>query len=145
VRTAVETWNRIIALLTAPNQAARSALEMITNVVAMLVAEEYTRNTPIVVLPATGPRIRIYTVHGPAAVGTDDDAASLATWPLVDSGWRLSFPCGIDDIDEVRAALRRHTFVEVRDATERFAVDSEAAAPRLHGSVSINYDELERP
>jgi hypothetical protein len=108
-------------------------------------AEEYTRDAPIVVLPATGPRIRIYTVHGPAAVGTDDDAASLATWPLVDLGWRLSFPCGIDDIDEVRAALRRYTFVEVRDARERFAVNGEASAPRLPGSVLINYDELDRP
>jgi hypothetical protein len=145
VRTSVETWKAVVALLTAPDHQARTSLDAITNAAAMLITEEYTRDAPIVVVPATGPRLRVYTVHGIAAVDGDLDEAPLATWPLAEPGWRLSLPCGIDDIDDVRAALRQYSFIEVRDVTEGITVDAGAPEPRPAGSVSINYDEMERP
>ncbi|GAA4469120.1 hypothetical protein [Phytohabitans houttuyneae] len=142
VRTSVETWDAIVESLTAPDQAARTSLETITNVAAMLIAEEYTRDAPIVVMPASGDRVRIYTAHGTAAIESEDEPP-LATWPLADPGWRLSLPCGIDDIDDVRAALQPYPFVEVRDVTDGIAVTA-ASTPHAAGSISINYDELER-
>jgi hypothetical protein len=145
VRTAVETWKTIVALLAAPNHTARGSLEAITSIAAMLIAEEYTQDAPILVVPAAGPRIRIYTVHGAAAVDTDADAVPLPIWPLAESGWRLSLPCGIEDIDDVRASLKPYPSIDVRDSTEEVTGDAEATAPRPAGSVSINYNELERP
>lgn len=143
VRTSVETWNAIFELLTEPDHAARTSLEAITNVAAMLIAEEYTRDAPIIAMPANGDRVRIYTVHGTAAID-GDDASPLATWPLADPGWRLSLPCGVDDIDGVRAALQPYPFVEVRDVTDGIAVNAVASTPRAAGAISIDYDELER-
>jgi hypothetical protein len=145
VRTSVETWKVIVALLTAADQEARTSLEAITNTAAMLISEEYTRDAPVVVVPAAGPRVRVYTVHGTPAVEGDGDEAPLATWPLAEPGWRLSLPCGVDDIHEVRAALQPYPFIDVRNITEGITVDAVAPAPRTAGSVSINYGEMERP
>jgi hypothetical protein len=147
VRTSVETWRAIVALLSPAGHEACRSLEAITNTAAMLITEEYTRDAPIVVVPAAGPRVRIYTMHGTAAVDGDGDGdeAPLATWPLAEPGWRLSLPCGIDDIDDVRTALQSYPFIDVRDVTDGVTLDAEAVVPRTAGSVSINYDEMERP
>ncbi len=144
-RTSVETWNTIIDLLTAPDHAARESLQAITNTAGMLIAEEYTRDAPIVAVPATGPRVRIYTVHGTSAIEAGEDDPPLATWPLAEPGWRLSLPCGVDDIDDVRAALRPYPYIDVRDNTEGITADPVVPPPRATGSVSINYEEMERP
>lgn len=157
VRTSVETWTAIIDLLSASDEPARNSLKMIGNVAAMLIAEEYTREVPIVVVPIVGDRIRIYTVHGTAAVEAEDtDETPLASWPLSTAGWTLSLPCGVDDIDDVRAALLPYPFADVRDMTEGITVNSASGgavggaadaepAVRRSGAVVINYNELERP
>lgn len=155
VRTSVETWTAIVELLTAPGQPSRVSLEAISNVTAMLIAEEYTRDAPIIVMPLTGDRIRMYTVHGTAAVEADEnmDETPLATWPLSTTGWTLSVPCGVDDIDDVRAALRPYPFVDVRDVTDGIttdittgmATDGAGSATRDGGAIVIDYDELELP
>lgn len=149
VRTSVETWAAIVDLLTGPDQPARGSLNAIASTAAMLIAEEYTRDAPIVVMPAAGDRIRIYTLHSNAAVeGDNTDEAPLATWPLSSAGWTLSLPCGVDDIDDVRAALQPYPFVEVRDVTDGIATTSSAAPgvprARTDGAVVIDIDELER-
>lgn len=156
VRSSVETWAAIVDLLTSPDQPARNSLEKISNITAMLIAEEYTRDAPIIVMPATGDRIRIYTVHGSAAIDGHAGEAPLATWPLSTAGWTLSVPCGVDDIDDVRAALRPHPFVDIRDLTDGIttssttgraadlAVDAARPVGRNSDAVVINYNELER-
>jgi hypothetical protein len=145
VRTSVETWTAIIDLLTATDHEARKTLQAVTNIAAMLISEEYTRDTPIVVVPAIGDRIRIYTMHGTNAIEADRDPIILATWPLAAPGWTLSLPCGIDDIDDVAIALQDYPSIDARDTTAGISVEAALAAPRAHGVVSINYDEMERP
>lgn len=156
VRTSVETWTAIVDLLTPPDQPARVSLEAISNVTAMLIAEEYTRDAPIIVMPVIGDRIRIYTVHGSAAVeaeGANTNETPLATWPLSTAGWTLSVPCGVDDVDDIRAALRPYPFVDVRDMpdwvttniTTGMTTDAGGSATREGGVVVIDYGELERP
>ncbi len=143
VRTSVATWNRIIDLLTAEDAGPRTELVAVTSTVAMLIAEEYTSKAPIVVMPATGNRVRIYTLHGTAAV-EGDDPAPLAIWPLAEQGWRISVPCAAVDLDEVRAALQPHPRFEVRDASESITAASAPPASRPSGRISVNYAELER-
>jgi hypothetical protein len=153
VRTSVGTWTAIMDLLTEAGRPARASLEAIGNIAATLIAEEYTRDAPIVVMPATGPRIRIYTVHGTAAIEDGSHEAALAIWPLTESGWRISLPCGIDEIDAVRAMLRPYPYAEVRDATDGITAESTATAaaasgipaPRAAGGLMINDDEMGRP
>jgi hypothetical protein len=145
VRTSTETWNLIVGLLTAPDQQARASLEAITNTAAMLIAEEYTRDAPIIIIPAIGPRVRVYTSHGIAAVDDNEDVAPLASWPLAEPGWRVSLPCGIDDIDDVRSVLDQHQGIDVRDTTDGITVDASESNSSNIGTMSINYGEMERP
>lgn len=143
VRTSVATWNSIIDLLTPPGASARADLTAVTSTVAMLIAEEYTGETPIVVMPVAGDRVRIYTLHGAAAVEGEEPAA-LATWPLAEPGWRISLPCGVTDLDEVRSALRPYPHFEVRDVTEGIATASAMPQQGASDRVVIDYAELER-
>ncbi|TNH24731.1 hypothetical protein FHG89_24435 [Micromonospora orduensis] len=143
VRTSVATWTTIIGLLTPPDASARADLEAVTSTVAMLIAEEYTREAPIVVMPVAGDRVRIYTLHGAAAVEGEDPAA-LATWPLAEAGWRISLPCGAADLDDVRIALEPHPHFEVRNVTEGIATPNTAKQRGTSGHVLIDYAELER-
>lgn len=145
VRTSVATWTSVIDLLTAPDHEARGSLASITSIAATLIAEEYTREAPIVVKPASGDRVRLYTTHGTAAIEADEPP-SLATWPLIEPGWTMSLPCGIDDIDHVRTLLEPYPFADVRDLTEGItaAQVTPVSMPRV-SPLKINYDELERP
>ena len=143
VRTSVATWNAIIDLLTPASSGAHADLAEVTGTVAMLIAEEYTREAPIVVMPTAGDRVRVYTVHGTAAV-EGEDPAPLANWPLTGAGWRISLPCGAADLDDVRAALQPHPRFEVRDVTEGIAAASMPPVPRTSSRVLIDYAEMER-
>lgn len=147
VRTSADTWTTIVDLLAAPGHSARGELTAIGNTAAMLIAEEYTRDAPIVVKPATGERIRIYTVHGSTAIEAETDEGPLATWPLATAGWTVSLPCGVDDIDDVRAALTPYHFVEVRDVTDGITAASSAARAvgRPNDAIVIDVEEMERP
>jgi hypothetical protein len=145
VRTSTGTWRAIADLLAPSGSVSRDQLESVTNVAAILIAAEYTRDAPIVVIPAIGARVRIRTVHGPDAAEALAEESPLAARPCAQPGWVLSLPCGIDDIDEIRAALVHHPSIEVRDITEGIAVSEDTAEAGTAGQWLINYDELERP
>jgi hypothetical protein len=143
VRTSAGTWQAVADLLAPPGSAGRRQLEEVTNVAAILIAAEYTRQAPIVVIPASGPRVRIRTIHGPDAAEASVDELPLAIRPCAQPGWEMSLPCGVDDIDEIRAALRGHAGIEVRDVTDGITLGEDTAQPT--GQWSISYDEMERP
>lgn len=152
-RTATDTWRAITALLTADGDPARSMLEAVTNVAAMLIAEEYTALAPIVVLPATGDRIRIYTVHGEIAADAMHEEQPLASWPLQATGWTISLPCEELDLADTTAALCAHPGFTARDlstaadSTAESAVDSNGAAARAvggRGALVVDLEELRR-
>jgi hypothetical protein len=142
-RTSVRTWEAITGLLAPAGSPGRDRLDAITNIAAILITAEYTQQAPIVVMPASGPRVRIRTVHGMDAVDALADEIPLAANPCAEPGWNMSLPCGIDDIDEIRAALRGHPGIDVRDLTEGITAEETAAAGAA--AWSVNYDELETP
>jgi hypothetical protein len=145
VRTSTATWRAIADLLAPSNSASRDRLESVINVAAILIAAEYTRHAPIVVIPASGARVRIRTVHGQAAAEALAEESPLVARPCAQPGWVLSLPSGIDDIDEVRAALAGYPGIEVRDITEGIAISEDIAEAGTAGQWLINYDELEHP
>jgi hypothetical protein len=143
VRTSVKTWEAIAGLLAPAGSPGRLRLDAITNIAAILITAEYTSQAPIVVRPASGPRVRIRTVHGLDAVEALPGEIPLPASPCSEPGWSMSLPCGIDDIDEIRGALRGHPGIEARDLTDGVAVEEPAAAEAV--AWSVNYDELETP
>jgi hypothetical protein len=144
VRASVETWDAISHLLAPASSAGRSRLESVTNIAAVLIAAEYTQQAPILVMPRNGPRVRIRTVHGADAEEARAEEIPLVIRPCAEPGWTLSLPCGVDDVEEIRGALRAHAGIEVRDLTDGIAVGDRASSS-ITGGWSINYDELGNP
>lgn len=144
VRTSVGTWKAIVDLLAPVPGPGRDELLAVTNAAAILISEEYTAQAPIIVIPATGARVRIRTVHGEDAVDAQFEERSLALSPCVEPEWSVSLPCGIDDIDEIRAALDAHPRVTVRDLTEGFTVDLPEQKAKNAGAITIDFEEMNR-
>jgi hypothetical protein len=143
-RTSVGTWKAITDLLAPAGSAGRARMEAVTNIAAVLITAEYTRQAPIVVIPASGPRIRIRTAHGPDAADARAAEIPLVASPCAEPGWIMSLPCGVDDIEEIRAALSQYPGIEARDVTDGITT-GEPGADTAGGEWSIDYDELERP
>lgn len=146
-RTSVESWHRIIELVTAPDSDARGELESITATAAMLIAEEYAKATPISVAGG-GPLVRVYTLHGTDAVEHDLDHESALTFdPTATAAWTLTLPAEDVDVEIARAAVASCAHVEVRDIAElaRAARSAAAAAPAATPPFVLDLEELERP
>lgn len=143
VRTSVQTWEAIAGLLAPAGSTGRLRLDAVANIAAILITAEYTTQAPIVVMPASGPRVRIRTVHGLDAVDALPGEIPLPASPCAEPGWTMSLPCGIDDIEEMRDALRGHPGIEVRDLTDGITVEETAVTEAV--AWLVNYDELETP
>jgi hypothetical protein len=141
-RSSVDTWRAISDLLARPATPARGELEAATGVAAMLIAEEYTRDAPVI-MSGTGPQLRLYTLHGDEAIDADLDAETPFAFDPTDGDWSLSLPCGVDDLEEATQALSATAHITVREMTSETPVA--AAALRASGKPVINLSELERP
>lgn len=142
-RTSVETWQRIVELISEPESEARSELESVTSVAAALIADEYTRTAPITIAGG-GPFLRLYTLHGDDAIESDlTDEEELAFDPTASDPWLISLPAAGADVEAAESLLVDATHVEVQDIEQegRSAVVTKAAS----GELVIDLEELARP
>ncbi|TMQ90356.1 hypothetical protein ETD83_35800 [Actinomadura soli] len=147
-RTSSETWGAIVDLVTEPGSTAHQDLTAITSIAAIVISEEYTREAPIIIMPASGPRIRVRTVHGTDAIEAINEETPLYSGRLTGPGWTVSLPCGPDDLDDLATALAGTPAVVVRDTGEGLNADAPAAAHSTAGGSSatpiIDLSELRR-
>jgi hypothetical protein len=141
-RTSSATWQAITDLLAPAPGPARSILDAIAGPGAIVIAEEYTSGAPLVIVPASGSRIRIYTVHGPDALDALHDETGLMAYPLDAPGWSISLPCSADDLDELRQAVQAYPQVTVRDLTQPVSTEMDSGAAGTRALV-VNFEELE--
>ncbi len=126
-RGPIDTWRAICDLLCEDDDDARAELDGIAGIASALIAEEYTRDAPIIV-SGVGPQVRIYTLHGDHAIEADlSEELALSHAPTAGS-WILSLPCADDDLDESQEAVRRAPHVEVRLLDQPTAQAAMAAA-----------------
>jgi hypothetical protein len=95
----------------------RSELDMVSNVALQLIAQEATRQDPIVVT-GLGPRIVVYTVHGDLAVEPDSDDLGRIPGLIDSSDWEASLPASAEDEPWARVALARKSARVTVRATE---------------------------
>ena len=115
VRTATETWALIVDLITSDNTAMRDDLCVVGDLAAMLISEEHACEHPIL-LTGCGPQIRIYTLHGTAAI----DGALANESPLTvtaSPGWQLSIPAHGADLRLAATHLANANHVVAYDPT----------------------------
>ena len=142
-RTSVETWQRLVDLISAEGSPARAELSSITSVASMLIAEEYTTTAPVTI-SGGGPLVRIYTLHGEDAIEHDlDDEAELAFDPTAGDSWLLSLPAAGVDVAIAQAAVAAAAHVEVRDLDEAERSTAARTASPMPDLV-LDLEELER-
>jgi len=144
-RTSVQTWQVISELLAPAGTPARATLDAATGPAAMLIAEEVTGDAPII-LSGTGPQLRLYTLHGEAAMEADLDQEASFPFVPTHGDWALSLPASPEDLDTVRAALAAISpRISVRDSTDTDRGRAAAASRRSASIPVIDIAELERP
>jgi hypothetical protein len=149
VRTSGQTWGIIVELVSTPGSPARTALESVAGVASMLIAEEYCASKAIVIKPPSGARVRVYTLHGDAAMGDDVNESALATCPTAYAGWTVEIPAGPDDLALAKAAFANLAGISCYDSTGAASDDDVVdLAPEASSSAAraftINLDELSR-
>jgi hypothetical protein len=118
VRTSSATWKAIVDLIAAPGSAAATKLLSIGGLAGMVIADEATTVAPIVVSPATGPRVRVYTVHSEGAIDTEGLETPLSAYPTTEPGWTLSLPCPASDLKFAENATAQLPEILVRDMSD---------------------------
>lgn len=143
-RTSVDTWVRIVELVSEADSEARTELEGVSSVAATLIADEYTMIDPITI-SGGGALLRVYTLHGGDAIEADfSDEDELAFNPTAGESWLLSLPAAGADIAAAETLLASASHVEVRDIeqVERSAATSSKTAT---GELILDLEELMRP
>lgn len=143
-RTSVETWQRLIDLISAEDSPARAELSSITSAASMLIAEEHTKIAPVTI-SGGGPFVRIYTLHGEEAIEHDlNDEARFAFDPTAGDSWLLSLPATGADVQVARPAIAAAAHVEVRDVADAERATVARTTPSTQELV-LDLRELERP
>lgn len=134
LRSASETWQAVIDLITSTNSVDTAQLHAAASVMETVIAEELPARTPIVV-SGCGSRLVIYCVFGEAALdlGTNVDAL---TWNPTGEGWKLAAPAAARDLAWMKRTLaERAVRITVYDAAVGLPDDRADAGEATKGFV----------
>lgn len=128
-RTAGEFWEFVSELIAPTGSAAREELSRVSGPASAAVSSEAVAHAPIIVCGA-GPRVRVYGLFGEDALEDDgDDEQDLGACPT-EEDWRVSIPCGPEELDVVRKGLEKKS----NRVTAR--APDEPVDPKVDGSGS---------
>jgi hypothetical protein len=143
-RTSVDTWVRIVELVSEADSEARTELEGVSSVAATLIADEYTMINPITI-SGGGALLRVYTLHGDDAIEADfSDEDELTFNPTGGESWLLSLPAAGPDVAAAEALLASASHVEVRDI-EQVAGSTAMTSKPATRELILDLEELMRP
>jgi hypothetical protein len=104
-RSAAETWQRIIDLVTGPGSKDAQQLKDAASVMTSIITDEHPASRAFMV-EGVGPQLRIYCRFGMKAIEEGDDVDAL-TWNPTEGEWTMHVPCDAENIDWVKASLSR--------------------------------------
>ena len=144
VRSAGETWQAILDVITGAGSVDVETLKAASSVMESLIADERPATVPIVV-KGQGPRLVIYCLYNEAAMeaGTDIDAI---TWnPTGGAEWKMTAPAEADDVTWMNNTLKtRAPRITVHDVASPPADDDDDSANQ-NQSLTIDWGVLDRP
>jgi len=141
-RSASETWQRIIDLVSTSGSKDVDQLKAAAGVMASIITDEHPAAQPIV-LEGVGPQLRLYCRYGMKAVeeGSDVDALS---WNPTDGDWTMRVPCDAENIAWVRASLAtsspRFKVFDVADPDHDEDDSASAAAPPKSSELKVDWN-----
>lgn len=98
-RLSSEVWELICSLV-APDasSAARKDLDKVAGLAGTIISARYPLNDGIVIYGG-GPRVRFYCIYDEAAASGDGAKEEKLAASPTDGDWKMSFPCGKDDLE----------------------------------------------
>lgn len=104
VRTASNTWQTIVNVITASSPEAAIELFKVEGIAASIISDETAKKSPITIIGA-GSRLRIYCIYD-ADGSTDDANESALSWNPFEGNWEIHFPVEKDELDWIIKALK---------------------------------------
>ena len=138
VRTAVETWARIVEIIAPdPQSPARKELAKVAGTACASIASEATKEAPIVIWGG-GPHVRVYCVFDEDAItqdGVNEDALPKSP---TEGDWRMSIPFLAEDVAWSGASLAAASSrVSARSVDDDVADDEPLAASAAPLSINL--------
>lgn len=104
-RSASETWQRIIDLITGADSEDTQQLRDATGVMGSIITDEHPAAKPILV-EGVGAQLRIYCKYGMRAI-EDGSAVDALTWNPTAGDWTMHVPCDNENLAWVKASLAK--------------------------------------
>jgi hypothetical protein len=123
-RSASETWQSIIDLVTGGNSKDVQQLRAAAGVMGSIITDEHPSARAILV-EGVGPQLRIYCSYGMKAIEQGKKVDSLS-WNPTAGDWTMHVPCDADNMDWVKKSLAGSSpRIKVFDVTEEDRADEE--------------------
>lgn len=141
LRSASETWEAIIDLVTGHGSKDIRQLQDAVGVMGSIIADEHPKNCAIV-LEGVGAQLRIYCRYGMQAIEEGAKLDSL-TWNPTAGDWTMHVPCDAENVEWVTASLvRTSDRIKVFDVAEGGWEDDESvsAAAKSGNEIVVNWN-----
>lgn len=137
LRTASETWDRFIELVSGPGALHINQLKKVGPVIATIIADEILAERSLL-LEGVGPQLRVYCRYNADAIQAGADVDAL-TWTPTAGDWTLNVPCDAENLAWVKAAVASTPRIKVFDAAEsdRFEEDKPAGGALLEVNWNV--------
>jgi hypothetical protein len=139
-RSASETWQRIIDLVTGPDSKDGGQLNAAGGVMASIITDEHP-GAKAIVLEGVGAQLRIYCRYGMEAIEEGSSVDAL-TWNPTAGDWIMHVPCDADNMSWVEASLAKTSpRIQVFDVTdEERSEGTSASAAKAPGAIAIDWN-----
>ncbi len=138
-RSAGETWQRIIDLVTGPGSIDLEQLKNAAGVMGSIITDEHPAVRAIMI-EGVGPQLRIYCRYGMKAV-EDGDAVDSLAWNPTAGDWTMHVPCDGDNIEWVKSSLSMSSSrIKVFDVVESDRAEEEErdVAAKSGGDLAVD-------
>jgi hypothetical protein len=140
-RSAGETWQQIMDLLTGTGSKNVEQLKAAAGVMGSIITDEHPASRAIM-LEGVGPQLRVYCRYGMKAVEEGGKIDSL-TWNPTAGDWTRHVPCDDENIEWVKKSLAGSSpRIKVFDVAEadRADEDDTAAATKANGAIVVDWN-----
>ena len=140
-RSANETWQRIVDLVTRDGSKDAQQLKAAAGVMGSIITDEHPASRPII-LEGVGPQLRLYCRYGMSAIEAGS-AVDALTWNPTAGDWMMHVPCDAENIGWLKASLAvTAPRIKVFDVAEADRAEEEEgqAAARAGTEIAVDWN-----
>lgn len=138
-RSASETWDRIVDLVTGTGSKDVQQLKAAGGVMGSIITDEHPAARPILI-EGVGPQLRIYCQYGMDAIETGGKVDAL-NWNPTEGNWTMHVPCDPENLDWVKKSLATSSpRIKVFDVTEEERAEDETKKSAAESAIVVDWN-----